>query len=105
VCRISISTRSSRALGDQFSIADLHLASWLARLVKLAGGKTEDDGNTAVTKLENHIGNKFLLPRDFQAMDAQSTGSQPAYQSKLGAFWDAVKERPSWKKVYGKGLY
>jgi hypothetical protein len=62
----------------------------------LAGGTAEDDGNAAVAKLETHIGNGFVLPKDIQA-DSQ--------QSKLGAFWDAVKERPSWKKVYGKGLY
>ncbi|PPQ80805.1 hypothetical protein CVT25_001930 [Psilocybe cyanescens] len=38
------------ALGDQFSIADLHLAGWLSRVVKLAGGQNSDDGNTIVRK-------------------------------------------------------
>jgi hypothetical protein len=71
----------------------------------LAGGTAEDDGNTVVAKLETHIGNGFVLPKDFQATDAQRTDSQQGYQSKLSAFWDAVKERPSWKKVYGNGLY
>ncbi|KAF8227425.1 hypothetical protein L208DRAFT_1424732 [Tricholoma matsutake] len=93
------------ALGDQFSVADLHLAAWTARLVKLAGGTAEDDGNTVVTKLEAHIGNGFILPKDFQDTDAQGIDSQEARRSKLSAFWDAVKERPSWKKVYGNGLY
>jgi hypothetical protein len=71
----------------------------------LAGGTAEDDGSRAVGKLEAHIGNGFVLPRDFQATDAQSTDSHQPYQSKLGAFWDAMKERPSWKKVYEKGLF
>jgi len=26
-------------------------------------------------------------------------------QSKLAAFWETVKERPSWKKVYEAGLH
>jgi hypothetical protein len=88
--------------GDQFSIADLHLASWITRVIKLAGGTREDDGRTAVAKLESYIGNGFVLPKDSMVTDADS---QQRYQSKLGAFWDALKERPSWQKVYGKGLY
>jgi hypothetical protein len=28
-----------------------------------------------------------------------------AKQSKLAAFWEAIKERPSWKKVYEAGLH
>ena len=26
-------------------------------------------------------------------------------QSKLAAFWETIKERPSWKKVYEAGLH
>lgn len=91
--------------GDQFSIADLHLAGWTARLVSLAGGAADDDGNTAIGKLEGHIGGGFTLPKNFQAVDARRKDPQPVHQSKLAAFWDAVRERPSWKKVYGNGLY
>ncbi|KAF5385320.1 hypothetical protein D9615_001504 [Tricholomella constricta] len=58
-------------LGDQFSIADLHLASWLARLVRLAGGAYVDDGDTAIGKLEAHIGGSFALAKDFPVEDAQ----------------------------------
>lgn len=68
----------------------------------MAGGTAEDDGHAAVAKLETHIGNGFVLAKDFQATDAQRIDCQ---QSKLCVFWDAVKERPSWKKVYGNGLY
>jgi hypothetical protein len=105
VCNISQRIADLPGTGDQFSIADLHLASWTARVIKLAGGTAEDDGSTAVGKLETYIGNGFVLPKDFVVTDAQRTDSQQPYQSKLGAFWDAVKERPSWQKVYGKGLY
>lgn len=26
-------------------------------------------------------------------------------QSRFAAFWDAIRERPSWKKVYADGLH
>ncbi|KAG6842231.1 hypothetical protein C0991_000201 [Blastosporella zonata] len=75
------------SLGDQLSIADLHLASWLARLVKLSGGGYEDDGDAAIGKLEAHIGGEFGLAKDFEAENAQGKGVR---HSKLGAFWDIV---------------
>ncbi|GLB36128.1 putative glutathione S-transferase, N-terminal domain [Lyophyllum shimeji] len=90
------------SLGDQFSIADLHLASWLARVAKLAGGAYENDGSAAIGKLEEHIGGGFALAKDFQVEDGNGTAR---YHSKLGAFWDAMKKRKSWKVVYEQGLY
>ncbi|KAG5647963.1 hypothetical protein DXG03_006997 [Asterophora parasitica] len=89
-------------LGDQISIADLHLASWLARLVKLAGGEYGDGGDAAIGKLEGHIGGGFALAKDFVVEDGQGAS---VHHSKLGAFWDAVGARASWKRVYGEGLY
>lgn len=71
----------------------------------MAGGAANNDGNTAIGMLERHIGKGFALPKDFQAVDAQRKDPRPVHQSKLAAFWDAVRERPSWKKVYGSGLY
>ncbi|KAG6911980.1 hypothetical protein DXG01_000228 [Tephrocybe rancida] len=90
------------SLGDQLSIADLHLASWLARLVKLSGGVYEDDGDKAIEKLEVHIGGGFALAKDFEVEDGQG---KTVKHRKLSAFWDAVKTRGSWKNVYGQGLY
>jgi hypothetical protein len=80
-------------LGDQISIADIHLSAWLARLVKLSGGSSSDDGNSAIAKLEAHIGGGFKLPRDSHFQ-----------QNSLAAFWDAMKVRRSWKEVYANGL-
>jgi len=88
------------ALGDQFSIADLHLAGWLSRVVNLSGGTKDDDGKTIVVKLEEYIGGGFVIPRDFLADPVR-----PEKQTKIGAFWDMVRERPGWKKVYADGLY
>ncbi|KAI0825083.1 hypothetical protein BC628DRAFT_1375397 [Trametes gibbosa] len=100
------------ALGDQLSVADLHLAAWLARIASLAGANAADDGNTAVGKIEAHVGDGFNLPKDFSVAEARRrAGLAPnsvdstERQNKLAAFWDAVKERPSWKKIYGERLH
>ncbi|TFK77122.1 hypothetical protein BDN72DRAFT_953597 [Pluteus cervinus] len=74
-------------LGDQVSLADLHLAGWLGRVLWVVQARAEDDGKTAVNKLR------------------KAAGLEELGECKLAAFWDAVKERASWKKVYGAGLY
>jgi glutathione S-transferase len=88
------------ALGDQISIADLHLAGWLSRVVKVSGGTKDDNGETIVVKLEKYIGGGFVMPRDFVCDQIR-----PEKQTKIGAFWDTIRERPGWKKVYADGLY
>ncbi|KAF9270193.1 hypothetical protein L218DRAFT_952377 [Marasmius fiardii PR-910] len=93
------------ALGEQLSIADLHLGPWLARVGKLAGATAADDGNAAIEKLEKHVGNGFTLPRGNLPLDLMKTdGGRTASRCKLAAFWDVMRERPSWKKVYADGL-
>ncbi|KAH9919087.1 uncharacterized protein B0H18DRAFT_1029102 [Fomitopsis serialis] len=103
------------ALGDQLSLADLHLAAWLARLVSLAGGTLTDDGAVAIGKLEVHVGGAgggFALAKDFSVAEARRRAGLPVSdpesherQNRLAAFWDAVRERPSFKKVYKDGLH
>lgn len=89
------------ALGDQVSIADLHFSAWLCHLVKLAGGSPSDDGDTAVKKVEGHIGNGFILPEDFlSSAFSPFTEEKPALKSRLAAFWDAMSTRPSWKRAF-----
>lgn len=72
------------SLGDQLSLPDLHLATWLARAVHVAGGKAEKEG---IDALEAKIGGGWKVG------------------DKLGEFWDATLERPSFKKVYADGLH
>jgi hypothetical protein len=92
---------SSESPGGQISIADLHLAGWLTRVVKLAGGTKDDDGETVVVKLEKYIGGGFMIPQDFPADPVRPENGK----RKIGAFWDTIRERPGWKKVYADGLY
>ena len=116
-------------LGDQLSLADIHLAVWLARIAHLSGALPSDDGNSVIEKIESLVGSKFV--KDVSIVEARrragigsavklpGTGAaeglvpqtiQPSTdkssrQSRLAAFWETVKERPSWKKVYEAGLH
>lgn len=99
-------------LGDQISLADIHFAAWLARVAKLSGATAADDGNTVIAKIEQRIGGSFVLPKDISIPEARrKSGLAPGnfqptdMQSKFAAFWDAMKERSSWKKVYADGLH
>ncbi|CCM06322.1 uncharacterized protein FIBRA_08574 [Fibroporia radiculosa] len=99
-------------LGDQLSIADLHLTPWLARLAQLSGGTIADDGNTIVGKLEARVDGGFSLPKDLSVAEARRRAGLPELepgtnerQSRLAALWDAMKERASFKKVYEDGLH
>ncbi|EJF66744.1 hypothetical protein BD309DRAFT_973410 [Dichomitus squalens] len=100
------------ALGDQLSIADLHLAAWLSRIASLSGATPAEDGTSVLGKIEAHVGDEFTLPKEFSVVEARRRAGLVAgniepseRQNKLAAFWDAIKERPSWKKVYGAGLH
>ncbi|TFY80944.1 hypothetical protein EWM64_g3067 [Hericium alpestre] len=88
--------------GDQFSIADVHITGWLAWIIFLSGGKLGDSGSVAVQTIEQHVGGGYKLPRDAIFTDGTdaTTSTEKGMQSKLAILWDAVKERPSWKRVY-----
>ncbi|THH14723.1 hypothetical protein EW146_g5646 [Bondarzewia mesenterica] len=99
--------KADAELSDQFSIADIHIVAWLAWLIKLSGGSMTDNGADAIRKLERHIVDGFRLPKDAFPPSSQASSSEgttlmnPVAQAKLSIIWDNVKERPSWKKVYG----
>jgi hypothetical protein len=85
--------RAIALLGDQLSLADLHLAAWLALLVRIVGGSAADQGALAIAKLEAHVtpGERFfrlrvpavwinvcsdgslVLPKDFTVTPVQDT--------------------------------
>ncbi|KAL5535377.1 hypothetical protein ACEPAF_3471 [Sanghuangporus sanghuang] len=100
------------ALGDQISIVDLHLGPWLARIAALCGGLATDNGDVIISKIESRIGDRFALPKDFQQIVAPELGADPflqitpgAKRVKLAVFWDEMKGRASWMKVYRDGLH
>ncbi|PIL31914.1 hypothetical protein GSI_06618 [Ganoderma sinense ZZ0214-1] len=71
-----------------------------------------EDGTKVLGRIEAHVGNGFTLPEEFSVAEARRRAGLPAVnvesserQSKLAAFWDSMRERPSWKKVYGEGLH
>jgi hypothetical protein len=74
-------------------------------VVKLAGGTGTDDGQTVAKKLEGYIGGGFSFARDFRTEQARRENAKVDQQTKIGAFWDAVRERGSWRQVYESGLY
>lgn len=94
----------TETVGDQISIADLHLAGWLARIVSLSGGSITEDGDAVTAKVEKHIGGGFQFPKDAPATGG-AVGARATPQSKLSAFWDAIKDRPSFQRVYADGLH
>ena len=74
----------------------------------LSGGSKNDEGDVAISKVESHISPEFHLAMDFATLPAGAShlnGSRAVHQRKLAAFWDAMRERSSFKKVYTNGLY
>ena len=51
-------------------------------------------------RIEEKVGVK--LARDFVVEPGRGKGEK---QSKLGVFWDGIRERVSWKKIYEGGVY
>ena len=117
-------------LGDQLSLADIHLAVWLARIAHISGALPDESGNSVIEKIEVLVGTHFS--KDISIVEArrragldsavklpgaegkgngavnqtiQPSTDKSSRQSRLAAFWETIKERPSWKKVYEAGLH
>ncbi|KAG8219792.1 hypothetical protein J3R82DRAFT_764 [Butyriboletus roseoflavus] len=80
-------------LGDQISIADIHLCVWLVHVVTLSGGSCTDSGDVAFMKVEQHTG--VALPKE-----SRSSSPNTHLQSRLAVFWDAMRRRSSWNNVF-----
>lgn len=77
-------------LGDQLSLADLHVGVWLARLVQLTSGPAATDPKKwpeALATLAKPIGGDFKVG------------------PKVTAFWNEIIAREAFKKVYAAGLH
>ncbi|KAF9237336.1 hypothetical protein BU15DRAFT_48784 [Melanogaster broomeanus] len=92
-------------LGDQLSIADIHLCAWLTHVVKLSGGSGNDSGDAAIKKVERHLNTGFALPEDFLPAPASAlTKEKAVMRSRLAVFWDAMRARLSWENIFVSGL-
>lgn len=77
-------------LGDQLSLADLHVGVWLARLVQLAAGPASSETKQwpkLLSTLSGPIGPDFKVG------------------PKLSAFWAEIIAREAFNKVYAAGLH
>lgn len=78
--------------GDQISLADLHITAWLARILFIASNLESDkDEISALKKVLTKI----------EGSEEASRGLGP----KLIQYWNTVKTRPSFQKVYKSGLH
>ncbi|KAJ9475305.1 Glutathione S-transferase [Pseudozyma hubeiensis] len=75
------------ALGDQISLADLHVLPWLARLSAVAGGLTGKHGLEALDEV------------------VRTGGAGEGVGAKVKGLWEAFADRPSFKAVYGEVLH
>jgi len=86
ILKLSKEIRGPFVLGDQFSISDVHLIAWLARVLHLSGATVEDDGPSAVNKLAHRL-----------ELDGEL--------GRVGEYWEAARGRGGWQRVYGAGLH
>lgn len=81
----------------------------------LSDASPTDNGDTVIAKIEVRVGGGFALPKSFQTIvvpknPAAAEGTElqltpGAKRAKLAAFWDEMRIRPSWSKVYGEKLH
>jgi len=76
-------------LGDQLSLADLHLAPFITRLVTLSGG---DGSKSGIDSIAKHA-------------SSSAAGGHLTIGPKVREYWEAIIERESWKKIYGNGIF
>ncbi|PWY97111.1 hypothetical protein BCV70DRAFT_203164 [Testicularia cyperi] len=74
------------ALGDQISLADLHVIPWLARILAVSQGLAPDADPLA-------------------SLDSIIAAHGAKLGPKIREFWQAFSTRPSFEKVYGSGLH
>jgi len=87
------------ALGDQASLADLHLMAWLARVVSSAGGKNEKEGVKNVEEKVNWVRKQDATKEEGVEVKEWKVGE------KIVEYWETILERKSFLEVYRDGLH
>jgi len=87
------------ALGDQLSLVDLHLAAWMTFLFFLAGAPPPPPIQNVLERPYTGYG---MLDNTIRTHAGDPTF---VLGCNIRAFWEAMKDRDSWSKVYGEGLH
>ena len=91
-------------LGDQISLVDLHLGAWLTRLFFLAGAPLPPVQKTPV--LGDVVETQYPGYTDLEDTIRTHTKDRAfVLGPKIREFWNALKDRDSWAKVYANGLH
>jgi hypothetical protein len=113
LAKLETQLQGTYALGDQFSLADVHLMAWLARLLAVVKGLpgAPDDELEALDAALKHevcggtaVGPK-VRPQKAAPLAAVAHHADLLSPNKLSAYWKTLKTRPSYAAVYGEGLH
>lgn len=93
------------ALGDQVSLADVHLMVWFARLLAVCQGLKENQADKKVEfdALENSLKNECL--KGILGGEKELDLIDRVFDGKLLNYWRGLKERESFKVVYKDGIH
>jgi len=89
------------ALGDQVSLADLHMMAWLARVVSCADGKNEKEGVKSIEEKVNWVRKEDVTKGNGEGVEVKEW----KVGEKIVTYWETILERKSFKEVYRGGLH
>ncbi|KAF8530955.1 hypothetical protein JB92DRAFT_2693328 [Gautieria morchelliformis] len=94
------------ALGDQISLADMHLAAWFTRLLFVSGASNPPSSAPTTPKAANPYEDVYSGFKQLEETVRDRTGDDTfVLGSKIRAFFTLIKNRESWKQVYGDELH
>ena len=114
LAKLETQLQGTYALGDQFSLADVHLMAWLARLLAVVKGlpAAPDDELEALDAALKHevcggtaVGPKVRPQKAALHSLRWQHHADLLSPNKLSAYWKTLKTRPSYAAVYGEGLH
>ena len=103
------------ALGDQMSLADVHLMAWFARIVSVAEQKAQVAGTASIASSGAAVSGASTASgpaKDLEALElllksdaCSASGASCVLGPKVKAYWQALQVRPSFQQIYKDGLH